>query len=92
MIRELRVDVTLRGFRAKDDLVITTLFEPDEFPAAAIADLYPRRWQAELQLRSLKVVQQMDQLQCKSRHRVRKEFYMHFLAYNLVRRVMAIAA
>jgi putative transposase len=43
-------------------------------------------------LRSLKVVLQMDHLRCKTPHRVRNEFYMHLLAYNLVRRVMAIAA
>lgn len=92
LIRELRVRVTQRGFRTKVVLVITTLFEPKEFPASEIADLYRRRWQAELQLRSLKVELKMDHLRCKAPHRVRNEFFMHLLAYNLVRRVMAIAA
>ena len=59
---------------------------------ARVAELYRRRWQAELHLRSLKVVLQMDHLRCKTPHRVRNEFYMHLLAYNLVRRVMALAA
>lgn len=92
MVRELRVRVTQRGFRTKVVLVITTLFDPEEFPADDIADLYRRRWQAELQLRSLKVVLQMDHLRCKAPHRVRNEFFMHLLAYNLIRRVMALAA
>ncbi|HJS06588.1 MAG TPA: IS4 family transposase, partial [Pirellulales bacterium] len=33
-----------------------------------------------------------DHLRCKTPHRVRNEFYMHLVAYNLVRRVMALAA
>jgi putative transposase len=34
----------------------------------------------------------MDHLRCKKPHRVRNELYMHLLAYNLIRKVMAIAA
>jgi hypothetical protein len=34
----------------------------------------------------------MDHLRCKTPHRVRNEFYMHLVAYNLVRKVMALAA
>ncbi len=35
---------------------------------------------------------QMDHLRCKTPHRVRNEFTMHLLAYNLICRVMALAA
>ena len=35
---------------------------------------------------------QMDQLRCKTPSRVRKEFYTHLLAYNLVRGVLLRAA
>jgi hypothetical protein len=91
-LREVRVRVKQRGFRTKILVVVTTLVDPEAFPADEIADLYRRRWQAELHLRSLKVVLQMDHLRCKTPHRVRNEFYMHLLAYNLVRRVMALAA
>lgn len=92
VVREVRVRVTQRGFRTKTVLVITSLLEPAAFPANALAELYRRRWQAELNLRSLKMVLQMDHLRCKKPHRVRNEFYMHLLAYNLLRRVMALAA
>lgn len=34
----------------------------------------------------------MDHLRCKTPQRVRNEFYMHLLAYNLIRRAMALAA
>jgi putative transposase len=34
----------------------------------------------------------MDHLRCKTPHRVRNEFYMHLVAYNLIRKLMAVAA
>ena len=91
-LREVRVHVKQRGFRTKTLVIVTTLLDADAFPAREIADLYRRRWQAELHLRSLKVVLQMDHLRCKTPHRVRNEFYMHLVAYNLIRRMMALAA
>jgi hypothetical protein len=92
ILREVRVHVRQHGFRTKSLVVVTTLRSPTEHTAAEIADLYRRRWQAELHLRSLKTVLQMDHLRCKAPHRVRKEFWMHLLAYNLIRRATAIAA
>ena len=91
-LREVRVRVTQRGFRTKTLVVVTTLLDAEQFSADEIGELYRRRWQAELNLRSLKVVLQMDHLRCKKPHRVRNEFYTHLLAYNLIRRVMALAA
>lgn len=91
-LREVRVRVKQRGFRTKTLVIVTTLLDPDAAAAHEIAELYRRRWQAELHLRSLKVVLQMDHLRSKTPHRVRNEFYMHLLAYNLIRRVMALAA
>jgi hypothetical protein len=92
LLREVRVRVKQRGFRSKTVVVVTTLLDANEFTAEEIAALFRCRWQAELQLRSLKIVLQMDHLRCKTPHRVRNEFYMHLLAYNLIRRVMALAA
>jgi hypothetical protein len=91
-LREMRVRVRQRGFRTKELLVVTTLLSPAGYAAQEIAELYRRRWQAELHLRSLKIALQMDHLRCKTPHRVRNEFWMHLLAYNLIRRAMAIAA
>ncbi len=92
MLREVRVRVEQRGFRTRNLVVVTTLYDPKQYPAAQIAKLYRRRWQAELNLRSLKCVLQMDHLRCKTPHRVRNEFYMHLTAYDLIRRAMALAA
>jgi putative transposase len=92
ILRELRVRVRQRGFRTKSLVVITTLLSPAGYAATEIADLFRRRWEAELNLRSLKIVLQMDHLRCKTPHRVRNEFWMHLLAYNLIRHAMALAA
>jgi putative transposase len=92
VLREVRVRMTQKGFRTKQLVVVTTLLDAEEYPADAIAELYRRRWQAELNLRSLKTVMQMDHLRCKTPHRVRNEFFMHLVGYNLIRRVMALAA
>lgn len=92
MLREVRVPVRQRGFRTKSLLVVTTLLSPSGYAAEEIAELYRRRWQAELNLRSIKIALQMDHLRCKTPHRVRNEFWMHLLAYNLIRRAMALAA
>jgi hypothetical protein len=91
-MREVRVRVKQRGFRTKSLIVVTTLLDAQEYSADEIARLYRRRWQAELHLRTLKVVLQMDHLRCKTPHRVRNEAFMHLAAYNLVRRAMTLAA
>ena len=91
-LREVRVRVEQRGFRSKEVLVITTLLDPEEYSAADLAELYRRRWQAELNLRSLKTVLQMDHLRCRTPERVRNEFFMHLTAYNLLRQVIGLAA
>lgn len=92
MLREVRVEVDKPGFRTRKLIVVTTLLDAREFKASEIAKLYRRRWDAELNLRSLKIVLQMDYLRCKTPHRVRNEFYMHILAYNLIRKLTAVAA
>jgi hypothetical protein len=91
-VRELRVRVAQKGFRTKVYVVATTLLDAAEYPADALATLYRARWQAELHLRSLKVVLGMDVLRCQTPEMVRKEIWVHLLAYNLLRTVMAQAA
>ncbi len=91
-IRELRVRVGRPGFRTRVLEVVTTLLDADEFTSADVAQLYRRRWEAELNLRSLKIVLQMDHLRCCKPHRVRNEINAHFIAYNLIRGAMAASA
>jgi len=91
-IRHLRYRVTQPGFRTRVITLATTLLDVDLYPVEALANLYRRRWDAELHLRSLKTDMQMDRLRCKKPATVRKEFYTHLLAYNLVRGLMLQAA
>jgi hypothetical protein len=91
-VREVRVRVRQKGFRTQVYVVATTLVDAAAYPADDLAELYRRRWQAELHLRSLKVVLGMDVLRCLTPDMVRKEIWVHLLAYNLLRTVMAQAA
>lgn len=92
VLREVRVRVEQRGFRVQEYVLVTTLYDHESYTAEDLADLYRQRWQAELNLRSLKSAMQMDHLRCLTPEMVRKEIAMHLLAYNAVRRLMAEAA
>jgi Transposase DDE domain len=91
-LREVRVRVRQPGFRTKVLVVVTTLLDAATYTAADLAAVYRLRWHAELDLRALKVTLGMDVLRCKSPEMVRKEVWAHFLAYNLIRAVLAQAA
>ncbi|MBI2478354.1 MAG: transposase [Planctomycetia bacterium] len=80
------------GFRTREIIVHTSLLDDVEYSQEDIAALFRRRWQAELHLRSLKTVMQMEHLRCKKPHRVRNEVRAHMIAYNLIRQVMSEAA
>jgi len=91
-IREVKVEVSQKGFRCRHLLLITTLLDPQVYRKEELATAFRCRWHAELDLRSIKQVMQMDVLRCKSPAMVRKEIWMHLLAYNLIRKLMAQAA
>ncbi len=91
-VREVRVRVRQKGFRTRVYVVATTLLDAEAYPAEELGALYRRRWQAELNLRSLQVVLGMDVLRCLTPEMVRKEVWVHLLAYNLLRTVLAQAA
>jgi hypothetical protein len=92
LVREVRVRVEQPGFRAQTLIVATTLLDPVEVTKEDLGQLYRSRWNAELDLRSLKETMQMSVLRCKTPELVRKEVWTHILAYNLLRTVMAQAA
>ena len=80
------------GFRVEELVLVTTLLDPQEYTKEEVADLYLERWNIELDLRSIKSVMQMDVLRCETPAMVEKEIWMHLLAYNLIRGLMARAA
>ena len=91
-VRETRVLVEQPGFRSRTIIVATTMLDAGEVTANDLAELYRARWNAELDLRSLKQTMQMDILRCKTPELVRKEIWTHILAYNLIRTIIAQAA
>jgi hypothetical protein len=72
--------------------LVTTLLDPQAYPAEELARLYARRWQIELWFRDLKTSLGMEVLRCKSPKMLHKELEMFFIAYNLLRALMAQAA
>ena len=91
-VRELKITVTQKGFRCRKLLLNTTLLDAALYTRQDLGMAYRCRWHAELDLRSIKQVMQMDVLRCKSPEMVHKEIWMHLLAYNLIRTLMAQAA
>jgi hypothetical protein len=94
-LRQVRVHIDVPGFRTRTLVLVTTLTDPRnprKYPAQELAEVYRARWHAELDLRAIKGAMRMDVLRGKSPAMIRKEFWAHLLAYNLIRTVMAQAA
>lgn len=92
VVRELRYQVACPGVRTRQVTLVTTLLDPQCYPACELAALYGQRWQIELNLRHLKQTMKMDVLHCETVQGVLKELTMFALVYNLVRSVMYVAA
>ena len=90
-MRQVSVDARAKNNRAKRFKVVTTILDTS-VDGQQIGSLYERRWSGELDIRSVKVVMQMEILRCKTPEMVHKEIWAHLLAYNLLRTVMAVAA
>lgn len=85
LIREVSFYVEVRGYRTKKITVATTLLDHQRYSKEALAQLYYRRWLAELNLRDIKITMGMDVLRCKTPEMIHKELLMFIIAYNLVR-------
>ena len=91
-VRLLRFSIAHKGFRTKQVTVVTSLLDPVAYRKEDLARLYGLRWEVELDLRHLKASMDMDMLRTKSPAMIRKELAVYFLAYNLIRSLMAQAA
>ena len=92
LLRETRFHIPKKGFRTEDVTLVTTLLDPKEYTRIDLAELYRLRWQAEIDLRHLKTTMQMEHLPSKTPEMVVKDFYVHLLAYNLIRTVQLEAS
>jgi hypothetical protein len=90
-VRQVSVDARDSNNRAEQFKVVTTILDAS-IDGEQIGSLYEQRWSGEVDIRSIKVTMQMDILRCKTPDMVRKEIWIHLLAYNLLRTIMAVAA
>jgi hypothetical protein len=91
LMRQVSVDARDKDNRVEQFNVITTILDAS-IDGGQIGDLFERRWEGEVDIRSIKSTMKMDVLRCKKPEMVRKEIWAHLLAYNLLRTVMAVAA
>jgi hypothetical protein len=91
VMRQVSVDARDKNNRVEQFRVVTTILDAS-IGGKQIGDLYERRWEGEVNIRSIKSTMKMDVLRCKTPEMVRKEIWAHLLAYNLLRTVMAVAA
>jgi hypothetical protein len=85
-------EIGIREFAVAGKVYVTTLLNAKRYPRKELFALYSKRWQVELDLRSIKTHMKMDVLRCKSPELVQKEIAVFLLAYNLVRASIARAA
>lgn len=90
-MRQVSVDARDKDNRVEQFKVITTILDA-AVDGGQIGTLYERRWEGEVDIRSIKSTMKMDVLRCKTPEMVRKEIWAHLLAYNLLRTVMTVAA
>jgi hypothetical protein len=91
-VRELRYAIARPGFRVKEVTLVTTLLDPERYPAEQLAQAYGLRWTIETCFAHLKTTMKMDVLRCKTVRGVLKELTMFLLVYNMVRMTMLEAA
>jgi len=81
-----------RGYRQQK--LVTSLLDPQAYPAAELAVLYHRRWELELGFAEIKtsMLERCETLRSKTSWGVRQEIWGLLLAYHLVRAEMATVA
>jgi len=82
----------LREVKVGKKVLVTTLLCPRKVCKTALGQLFRMRWNVELDLRDIKTTLQMAELSCNTPLMNEKELWVHLLAYNLIRMVMAQAA
>lgn len=85
-------EIRVRELQIGKKVLVTTLLSPDEATKLELKQLYRLRWHVELDLRNIKTTLGMEVFSCKSPDMVEKEMWVYFLAYNLIRLMMAQSA
>ena len=85
-------ELTLREVKVAHQVLVTTLVDHRRVSKDDLSALYARRWNVELDLRNLKTTTGMDVLSCQTPQMNEKQLWVHLLAYNVIRLLMAQAA
>ena len=94
-LREIRYVVTEPGRKQQPLVIVTTMFQHEgrqEVSHEDIAELFGFRWNAELDLRSIKTHLNLHYLRCKTPAMVHREFWTTIIAYNAIRMTAACSA
>lgn len=77
-----------KGFRPR--VLMTSLLDPERYPATEIADLYFERWELELAYDEIKThtLEREEAIRSRTPDGVRQEIWGLLIAYNLVRHEM----
>ena len=82
----------IRELKTGGKILVTSLLSAKKISKKMLQNLYRRRWEIEVNFRHLKTTMKMDSLSCKTPDMIEKEIWIYFLAYNLIRLLMAQAA
>ncbi len=86
------ISLSIRELEVHGKSLITTLLSPAITPKYQLKTLYQQRWNIELDWRNIKTTLGMETLSCKTPEMNIKEMWVYFLAYNLIRLIMAQSA
>ena len=81
----------VREFKVAGKIYVTTLLSAKKYNKKELAGVYQLRWHVEINIKHIKTTMGMDMLSCKTPDMIRKEIGIHFLAYNIIRIMMAEA-
>lgn len=87
-LREASIQNTRKGFKVKARTIVTTFLDSTKITKNDLKVIYDYRWSVETDLKSIKNTMKMDVLRGKTPEMIRKEIWMHILAYNLIRKIM----
>ena len=101
-IKEIPNDIQIREIKTKDKILITTMLCVKKNPAKLIKNLYKQRWHIEVDFysfwlenyhtRNIKITIDLKEFKCKSPEMIKKEMWVSFLAYNIIRLLMLSSA
>jgi hypothetical protein len=94
-LREIRFVIHEPGRKQQPFIIVTTLFHNEgkqEVSSEELAELFGFRWNAEIDIDSIKTNMNLHHLRCKSPKMVRREFWTTLLTYNVIRTTTACAA